>query len=71
MDSQSKLRRNSGIYRDLFLMHHLLQRRVIPGTLTGQGPYQSRVTDSLASILRLGNLATTVKWSIKKTGART
>ena len=29
-----------------------------------EGLYQNRVTDSLASIVRPGNLATTVKWSI-------
>ena len=29
-----------------------------------EGLYQNRVTGSLASILRPGNLATTVKWSI-------
>ena len=28
-----------------------------------EGLYQNRVTGSLASILRPGNLATTVKWS--------
>ena len=30
-----------------------------------EGLYQIRVTGSLASILRPGNLATTVKWSIE------
>ena len=32
-----------------------------------EGLYQNRVTGSLASIARPGNLATTVKWSIYKT----
>ena len=33
-----------------------------------EGFYQNRVTGSLASILRPGNLATTVKWSIFVSG---